>query len=390
MKLLKNGFILLFLIAALPQIAAATDEEFESFLKQQESEFGQFQQQYLKEFDEFVIAWKQAETQYKKEISKKWDNPILPSKKVWVSYSEDLNTRTSIDYGTGRVKVEFNKLSDDAAPIANATKIFKKLATQNVQKALLSDPVYREVSLDFERNVDTNNEVNTSSEVKLASTEIKLLTPLLISKSIAEKTPTVSTDSNVTSVIFELPEQSLPQKAKPFMEEIQKQANLRQISPSLLLAIIHTESSFNPMARSSIPAFGLMQIVPTTAGVDVSVFINGKPLLYTPEYLFQPSNNIEAGSTYLHILYQRYFKAVRNETSKKYLAIAAYNTGIGNVAKTLTGTSSLNRAAIAANLMSPQQLHQKLLRNLPAEETRNYLRKVLKRSDDYEKIIKGI
>ncbi len=174
------------------------------------------------------------------------------------------------------------------------------------------------------------------------------------------------------------------------MSQVNQQAKRWQVSPALILAVIHTESSFNPMARSGIPAFGLMQIVPTSAGKDVSAMLHGKPLLYSPEYLYQPENNIEAGSAYLHILEQRYFKGVRNETSRRYLCIAAYNTGAGNVAKTLTGTKSLSRAAITANLMSPQQVRQKLMRNLPADETRNYLRKVLRRTEDYQQSLKGI
>ena len=111
------------------------------------------------------------------------------------------------------------------------------------------------------------------------------------------------------------------------------------------------------MARSSIPAFGLMQIVPGSAGKDVAAFLYGKSVLLSPEYLYQADKNIEAGSVYMYLLQQRYFKQVRQDETRLYLSIASYNTGPGNVAKTLTGSTSLNRAAMAANLLPPKQVY---------------------------------
>src|SRR5690606_39614355 len=75
------------------------------------------------------------------------------------------------------------------------------------------------------------------------------------------------------------------------------------------LPILETESAFNPMAKSPIPAFGLMQIVPSSAGQDATAKLFGKPKLLAPSYLYNAENNIRVGAAYFNILYYRYFRS---------------------------------------------------------------------------------
>ena len=63
------------------------------------------------------------------------------------------------------------------------------------------------------------------------------------------------------------------------------------------------------MARSHIPAYGLMQIVPKTAGIDAYQYLYNKKRLLSSSYLYNSENNIEIGSAYLHILYYKYLKS---------------------------------------------------------------------------------
>ncbi|WP_438886886.1 transglycosylase SLT domain-containing protein, partial [Bacillus cereus group sp. Bce002] len=49
--------------------------------------------------------------------------------------------------------------------------------------------------------------------------------------------------------------------------------------------MIKTESSFKPYALSWANAYGLMQVVPKTAGRDVFNLVKNKPGEPTPEYL---------------------------------------------------------------------------------------------------------
>lgn len=84
------------------------------------------------------------------------------------------------------------------------------------------------------------------------------------------------------------------------------------VEPALIAAIIHTESNFNPNARSGVGAKGLMQIMPST----------GRHLQI--KNIYDPWQNISAGSKYLKELLLRF-------EGDRELAVAAYNAGPGAI-----------------------------------------------------------
>ena len=383
------------------QNVLANDEEaeFSAFLKQRQSEFNQFEQQQKKEFDAFVSAWRDAQSTYLKQVNKKWQDPNLPSSKVWVEYSEDLNTRTSVNFERGEVVVELLNSQNDEQAIKFANQQLTALSQISVAKTLAKDPVYIAANhtIRSNSNISTGQSNRVPSPVPIrkvikpkTNTEQTVLSVDAVTQTLASNAPVITKQKDRVKVSYALPANNLSNQAKRYLPEVHTQAARYKLDPALLLAIIHTESSFNPLARSPIPAFGLMQIVPTSAGKDVSNFLQGKPLLLSPEYLFQADNNVEAGSTYVHLLNNRYFKNIRNEESRLYMSIAAYNTGPGNVAKTLSGSKSLNQASIAANSMSADKVYNLMINELPAQETRNYLQKVVKRTAYYQEQLKGI
>ncbi len=49
-----------------------------------------------------------------------------------------------------------------------------------------------------------------------------------------------------------------------YLDEVMSESEASGVSPVLLLAVIRTESSFNPNAQSSVPARGLMQLTQDT------------------------------------------------------------------------------------------------------------------------------
>ncbi|MGY4516695.1 lytic transglycosylase domain-containing protein [Lysobacter sp. HA18] len=103
-------------------------------------------------------------------------------------------------------------------------------------------------------------------------------------------------------------------KPDAYRDEIASAAQQYGVEESVVRAIIHAESAFNPNALSRVGAQGLMQLMPATArrfGVGNA---------------FDPGQNIRGGVQYLAFLLKRFNGDVR-------LAAAGYNAGEGAVDK---------------------------------------------------------
>ena len=93
---------------------------------------------------------------------------------------------------------------------------------------------------------------------------------------------------------------------------IQKVAKEQGVDATLVRAVIQVESGYEPRARSSSGAVGLMQVMPATA----------RQYGVTPRRLYDPKANIEAGIKHLKSLLDHL---------PLHLALAAYNAGEGAV-----------------------------------------------------------
>jgi len=84
------------------------------------------------------------------------------------------------------------------------------------------------------------------------------------------------------------------------------------------------ESNLDPDAKSSAGAIGIMQIVPTTAGIDLGL---------TAEQLYDPELNISGGIRYMCNMHT-FWKSFNIPASEMwYFCLASYNAGVGNVSK---------------------------------------------------------
>lgn len=139
-------------------------------------------------------------------------------------------------------------------------------------------------------------------------------------------------------------------------EDIKIQAAANNLDPYLILAIIKTESGFNKDAVSNKQAKGLMQIMDATASdinKDSKVTEN-----LSKENIYDVDINIALGCKYFKSLINRY-------NGNYYLAICAYNAGMGNVDKWIEQG------------LIPKDLDVCTDTNIPFKETKQYLKKVV-------------
>ncbi|MEZ8655645.1 transglycosylase SLT domain-containing protein [Vibrio splendidus] len=187
-----------------------------------------------------------------------------------------------------------------------------------------------------------------------------------------------SQSKKVVSYKVKLPENSLKSRASKYTPLAEKESKNWEIDAALIMAIMHSESAFRPDAKSHVPAFGLMQVVPTSAGHDVNKQVRNIDAPMKASDLYQPVINVETGTAYLDILNSKYLRKIENDQSRLYCMIAAYNTGAGNVARAFNKdrSTSIGKASKVINKMTPEEVYNQLVAKLPYDETKNYLKKV--------------
>jgi soluble lytic murein transglycosylase len=138
------------------------------------------------------------------------------------------------------------------------------------------------------------------------------------------------------------------------------------VEPALALAIIRQESEFDPLARSSANARGLMQLLPATA----RQVARKNDLSYDDDTLDNPQENVTLGALYLG-------KLVSGFDGSYILGIASYNAGPGNV-----------RNWIKLRGEPPENLNGALnwIESIPFAETRNYVMRALENVQIYRSL----
>lgn len=108
-----------------------------------------------------------------------------------------------------------------------------------------------------------------------------------------------------------------------YWESIQRIAGTSGLDPYLVVALIRQESLFDPKAVSPASAYGLMQLLPSTAArVAKRLSLDA----FTAERLFEPELNLRLGARHLKEMLQQFPKSLPK-------AIAAYNAGEQAVAR---------------------------------------------------------
>jgi len=376
--------------------------EFDEFMKgQQPDSAGESKDflQYKKDMDQQFNAYKrivqEEYARYRDQILKKWAVAEMSGKKKWVEYSPDFTSRKIVDFENAYIEISIivSKPGDNDPKVIDnlltdllledeGTAFKRDIVSQNIEKRITNNSKNLESAKIPKTPILTKALTGTSTPTP---EKVKTLAADLQKKGTVIITPSRVKNSKVITAKIPLPSTFIQKKAEEYKPLAHYYAGERKIDAALVLAVIHTESAFNPMARSYVPAYGLMQIVPKSAGLDASEFVYGRQRLLSPSFLYNKKNNINMGTAYIYLLYYKYLKKIENSKSRLYCTIAAYNTGPGNVARAFTGSTNISKAAEVINQMPPDMVYLTLEKKLPYKETRKYITTVSGRQALYRR-----
>jgi soluble lytic murein transglycosylase len=146
-----------------------------------------------------------------------------------------------------------------------------------------------------------------------------------------------------------------------YWDIIVEQSRARRLDPHQVAGLIRQESVFDPRARSSAKAYGLMQmLVPTGAVVARKYGIDRE---VTEQSLYEPRLNIQLGTAYLRDQLDKFGRI-------EYVA-AAYNAGPGRVVQW--------RSTLPLEIDEWDEA-------IPFKETRGYVQGVVRNTLQYERL----
>ncbi len=373
-------------LITLPLWLYGQGEDFEAFMREQQQQYDSYVAENQRQHEQFVEQFEREFAAFKKGIQSIWGEVKVPDNTRFVEYASDSASVAEVDYEKGQVTVEAVVKPDESELQAQQRlqqRVREIVQHRGSNKLIpVADPGKQEPVLDrplLADQVHTSagkpvSEANADSFAKKVAQKAQTR-PVPASSDKAEKKLTVS---------FPLVPDHLHKRARPYLALVGKYAKQYQVDPRHILATIHSESHFNPMARSHCNATGLMQLVAKSGGLEACRYVYKKDRIPSPDELFDPEENIKLGAAYIHVLLTRYYGKLTDDSSRVYCSIAAYNTGAGNVAKAFVGTSHLSAARTKINAMNSRAVYAHMIKHLPYTETRDYLQKVARRMSLYQ------
>jgi membrane-bound lytic murein transglycosylase C len=308
-------------------------------------------------------------------VQKRWgqSDAKVADRTVYVKYTQGYKSRVVTDFDHGSLTVE---TLDDKDPLGSLkTAIVAALLTSNDPGSvdLFSD---KDVTLDPNRKPYLYGLVkdNHGKPIRTREQAEQFARYLIAQKVQTHVVKSEQGDKTAQFVQLTMVKNFEAKGAERYRAAVDKYSAQYHVSPSLVLAIMRTESNFNPFAVSGAPAYGLMQLVPTSGGRAAYKRVQGVDQTPTTEYLLDPEHNIELGSAYLDLLSNTEFRAVNDPTSRDYCVIAAYNAGARSVTRTFA--NDRGEAVADINALDSPALFTRLQTKLPSEESRQYVVKV--------------
>jgi len=311
------------------------------------------------------FAWKKRA----KEIQNKWGSVRESSPTVYIEYTKNNDAFGGIDFGRGFLEV------GAVAPVffQDAPVRIEQLLSERLSFLLRGQSLPGVRDLEGQVRMPGTGRMITQAEVQEFSRYMVRS---------GEPPQSYTAPDGVRrmrkQIKLEFVPDHLQARVRQYLPYVQKAARIYEVAPELILAVIETESVFNPRAVSHAGAVGLMQLVPHSGGLEASKLVYGEPRLLTREELSRPDQNIELGAAYLRILLRRHFSEYRTEPRKLLLlVIASYNCGPRRV------KTALREQDIRS--LSSAELYDLLLRVVP-RETQAYLQRGVRNMKQYRSI----
>lgn len=292
---------------------------------------------------------------------------LIAGPKDYVKYTDQYKTRSHINFDTGIITVETIAKYNPISNLQHA--IVSTLLMSNDPKSI---DLYSDAA-----DIPTSTEpflygqvLNNNGDPIFCPWSATSFAEHLIRTSLKARS---SGSHYIWYVTIQLVPNHVDKRAHKYLSIVRKASRQYGVDPSLILAIMQTESSFNPYAVSHSDALGLMQVVQHSAGRDVFK-MKGRDGQPSRRYLFDPENNIDAGTAYLSLLQNTYLGSIIDHTSRRYAVIAAYNGGVGNVLRVFSRDQNIAFKMI--NAMRPSDVYQMIYIRHPSVESRRYLYKV--------------
>ncbi|MDA3885168.1 MAG: transglycosylase SLT domain-containing protein [Candidatus Delongbacteria bacterium] len=383
------------------------ESDLEKYKRMASEDVGKWKQERDAEMDAYQERVEKERKEWKEYVNKvrgQWGEYTGSTPKAWAEYSNDLNALSVVDFENNYIEIATIVDTDNKAKSeAQIQKRFEEmLATkeEGSNRKLLAGQIKYEQKANFvkpiKKKVIVEKPINKDKKVYKAVTQEnqKQFVKETVNKNL-KKEVIIGDDGRARTkytVTLEMVPNSIQVRAKKYMDLIEKYSKKYDLDPALVMALIHTESAFNPKAFSRRPdgtpmACGLMQIIPSQAGRDAHKALFGKDKIVEPEYLFDPEKNLAMGTWYVRWLTKWWNRIEKKKhggkassvTKNEYYTISSYNQGMGTI---------LNKAYKPRDLFnkSDDETYSILVsdRSIP-EEGRHYLERVKKRKKLYKK-----
>jgi peptidoglycan lytic transglycosylase C len=339
-------------------------KQWEDLTKEGEDLFIETEQEWQQMLREQQKAWERMVA----EINRIWLDSITTTKKEWVDYSDQYSTRSYVNFENGdMVLATMIKTSE-----TRITELSKERIRRQLAKALSSNNPSG-------RSILAGQIVDSSGQPVTQQNLDRYLNEEVFPRLKRDPKPLLGKDG-LPRYKLSVPMKLIPDhtivRAQPYVPEVKRQSQRFRLRPELVMAVMHTESYFDPLARSHVPAYGLMQLVPIYGAREAYQYVYGHDRVLPANYLYQPTNNIELGAAYLNLLIYKHFATETHPVKNLYLSICGYNWGPTSIQQKIIGRYPTAK-------MTPEQLYLVLRQRTP-QETSDYLQRVTQRMPMYQ------